>query len=732
MKIVAPAGNIDRFYAAVKGGANEIYMGLQGYGARRNADNFTLDEFIDALKYAHLRNVRIFLTLNTIVKENEMDFLYENLKKLYLNGLDAVIVQDLGYFEYIKANFPDLEIHGSTQMTITDYNEINYMETLGMDRIVLPRELSFEEIKKIRENTNIQLEVFVSGALCVSYSGNCYMSSFIGGRSGNRGLCAQPCRKQYLTHDESSKYFLSPKDQLLSKQEIEQLVRIGIDSIKIEGRMKDINYVYETVHYYRKILDGENPKEKTSKFFNRGYTIPYFYGVEKDIINKNYSFNMGENLGKLNNNLLTLSESVILGDGIIFLDKNYNKISGLYLNKILINEKDKISENKKAIESQTILLNNLPSNTKYVFRNYSKEHMDQTENIIKKIDRKNPLKIRFYGKIGRNPKIYFEHIKNDDEIIFCEMLGEEIIEKAKSKSTIKENIIEKLSELGNTCFYAKDIKIEIDEDVFLPLSLLKNLKRNGIKLLEEKILASYIKVEEELPIRIKFEEFDSENDKEELSDNQESKKIISAIVSNDNQRKILEKYNIDKIYDKTNPVINTNNFQNKGCVLASKISDIIINKSSKVTVNWNMNIINKLTINQLEKFKNIDTVIISPELSLDDIRKIGKTKIKKAMLVYSRLLAMYTKVPIFDEKEKIIENEQGDRFIVIKNQYNNSEIYFEKPLNIINDIETLDIDINEYILEFTTETEEEIIQIMNQLKEKNGPYYAYNYRRGVY
>ena len=732
MKIVAPAGNIDRFYAAVKGGANEIYMGLQGYGARRNADNFTLDEFIEALRYAHLRNVRIFLTLNTIVKENEMDFLYENLKKLYLNGLDAVIIQDLGYFEYIKSNFPDLEIHGSTQMTIADYNEINYMETIGISRIVLPRELSFEEIKKIRENTKIQLEVFVSGALCVSYSGNCYMSSFIGGRSGNRGLCAQPCRKLYLTHDEGCKYFLSPKDQLLSKKEIDQLSDIGIDSIKVEGRMKDINYVYETVNYYKEILNGRNPKEKTSKFFNRGYIIPYFYGVEKDTINQNYSFNMGENLGKLNNNLLTLSENVTLGDGIIFLDKNYNKISGLYLNKILIKEKDKILESKKAVKSQTILLNILPSNTKYVFRNYSKEYTTQTENVIKKIDRKNPLKIEFCGKIGKNPKIYFEHTKNDDEIICCEIIGEELVEKAKSKSTTKENIIDKLSELGNTCFYAKDIKIEIDEDVFLPLSLLKNLKRDGIKLLEEKILNSYIRIEEELSTKIKFKEFDSKNNEIEFPDNQENKKIISAIVSNDNQRKILEKYNIDKIYDRTNPVINTRNFQNKDCILASKISDILLNKSSKVTVNWNMNIINKLTINQLEKFKNVDTVIISPELSLDDIRKIEKTKIKKAMLVYSRLLAMYTKIPIFDEKEKIIENEQGDRFIVIKNQYNNSEIYFEKPLNIINDIEKLDIDINEYILEFTTETEEEIIQTMNQLKEKSGPYYAYNYRRGVY
>ncbi|MGF6906749.1 peptidase U32 family protein [Fusobacterium sp. PH5-44] len=733
MKIVAPAGNIDRFYAAVKGGANEIYMGLKGYGARRNADNFTLDEFIEALEYAHLRNVRILLTLNTIVKDNEMDFLYENLKQLYLKGLDAVIVQDFGYIKYIKRNFPDLEIHGSTQMTITNYEEINYLKTIGLKRIVLARELSFEEIKEIKKNTNMELEVFVSGALCVSYSGNCYMSSFIGGRSGNRGLCAQPCRKQYFTCDGNNKYFLSPKDQLLSKKEIEQLAKIGIDSIKVEGRMKDPNYVYETVNYYKQILDGKDPEEKTSKFFNRGYTIPYFYGVNSDIINKNYSFNIGENLGRLGaDNSLKLSANVTLGDGIIFLDKNYNKISGSYLNKICIKEKNKIIKHKKALKDQIILLNNLPSNAKYIFRNYSKESIEDTENAIKSIERKSPVDIELYAKIGENPEIKFKYIKNNNEIIFGEVINDTIIERAKSNNTTKENILEKLNELGNTPFYINKINMRIDENIFFPISLLKNLKRDAIKMLEEKIIESYVRNAKELPTQTKVSEFDNKNDKEKISNKHKKKVIISAIVSNDKQKKLLEKYNINKIYEKTNPVINSNKVKHKNYILASKINDIILNRSSNVTVNWNMNIANRLTINQLEEFENIETVIISPELSLDDIKKIGKTRVKKAILAYSRLLVMYTKVPIFSEEERVIENEQGDKFIVIKNKYDNSEIYFEKPLNIINDIEKLDIDIDEYILEFTTETEEEIIDIIEQLKYKNGAYYAYNYRRGVY
>ena len=171
MKIVAPAGNMERFYASVKAGAQEIYMGLKGFGARRNAENFTLEEYKEALDYAHKRGVRIFLTLNTIMMEKEMDFLYENLKVLYEHGLDAVIVQDLGYFRYMKENFPDMEYHGSTQMTVGNHVEAEYLRKIGFKRVVLPREMTFEEIKKIRENTSIELEIFVSGALCICYSG---------------------------------------------------------------------------------------------------------------------------------------------------------------------------------------------------------------------------------------------------------------------------------------------------------------------------------------------------------------------------------------------------------------------------------------------------------------------------------------------------------------------------------------------------------------------------------
>ena len=366
MKIVAPAGNMERFYAAVKAGAQEIYMGLKGFGARRNAENFTLEEYKEALDYAHKRGVKIFLTLNTIMMEKEMEFLYPNLKVLYEHGLDAVIVQDLGYFKYMKENFPDMEYHGSTQMTVGNHYEAEYLRKLGFTRVVLPREMTFEEIKKIRENTSIELEIFVSGALCICYSGNCYMSSFIGSRSGNRGMCAQPCRKKYENSTGEKGYLLSPKDQLLGFDEIKKLKEIGIESIKVEGRMKDPNYVFETVSYYRDLIDGIKAQEKSSELFNRGYSKGYFYGNDNYIMNKDYSYNLGKNLGLLSGKELKLKSRVVLGDGIIYLSKDFEKLGGGYINKIELKSGD--MGRKSAEANEVIVLKDVPRGSKYVFK----------------------------------------------------------------------------------------------------------------------------------------------------------------------------------------------------------------------------------------------------------------------------------------------------------------------------------------------------------------------------
>ena len=720
MKIVAPAGNMERFYSAISATADEIYLGLKGFGARRNAENFTVEELKKAIDYAHLRGSRIFLTLNTIMTNREIELLYLTLKDLYNYGLDAIIVQDLGYAEYLHKNFPSIEIHGSTQMTVANYYEINYLKELGFKRIVLPRELSFEEIKEIRKNTDIELEVFVSGSLCISFSGNCYMSSFIGGRSGNRGMCAQPCRKEYKTSCGEKSYFLSPKDQLYGLDEIKKLQEIGVESIKVEGRMKDVSYVYETVSYFRNLINGIDKEENTPKLFNRGYSKGYFYDNDKNIMNRDYSYNMGEKIGEVVGKSIRLDEDVVSGDGITFVSKDYKNLGGTYINKI-------------AYKNEKLILN-FPDGTKYVFRNYNKRLNDEISKKIKSTDKKLEINFDFTAKLDKKLilKTYLED-ENGNRILNLEEISETLTQKAQKRAINEEDIKEKLTEIGDSEFTVKNIKIDIDENIFIPLSELKNLKRNAVEKFREKIL-SYFRRDLDCELKENNQEyFKLEIEKDEPKDLE-----IRVIVSNEEQKNFLEnikdEYNIGEIYYRTYDIakqsmLSQHNLDNK---LASNLYELLENKNSDVMLNWNMNIVNSYTISVLERIEKLESFIVSPEINFSKIRELGKTRLKKALLIYSKLKGMTIDIDIADNKNEVITNKENDKFNIIKNEYG-TEIFLDKPLNIINimeDIKKLNVDI--VVLEFITETIEDIKKVLKQLKTKKGEYREYNYKRGVY
>lgn len=720
MKIVAPAGNMERFYAAVKAGAQEIYMGLKGFGARRNAENFTLEEYKEALDYAHKRGVRIFLTLNTIMMEKEMDFLYENLKALYEHGLDAVIVQDLGYFRYMKENFPDMEYHGSTQMTVGNHIEAEYLRKIGFKRVVLPREMTFEEIKKIRENTSIELEIFVSGALCICYSGNCYMSSFIGSRSGNRGMCAQPCRKEYTDSKGNKGYLLSPKDQLLGYDEIQKLKEIGIESIKVEGRMKDPNYVFETVGYYSQMINGEKAEERVSEIFNRGYSKGYFHGADSSLINKNYSYNLGKEIGLIFGRELKLKDRVVLGDGIIYLSKDYEKLGGGYLNKIEV--KGSKEARKSAESGETIFLKDVPRGSKYIFRSFAKEVNDDVENKLKKYDQKLDITGEFFGNLGEKPVLILEAVSNQGKKIRVEKLGENEIEAAAKRAATPEDIVEKLKESGDSTFNIVNVDCHISEGIFLPVSVIKSLRREAAAELEELLVESYRK-KAGRKYEIPYEE------------DEEREVILSVIVSNDAQEKAVKLYGIEKIYRRGYDIaregmLKEQDLNNK---LASNLYQLIENKNNDTTINWNLNVSNRYTIEELSKLGKAETVILSPEISFEKIKEIGKTSLRKAILGYSRLKGMYVEIPLFDRSRETIENSEGDRFTVVQNNIGNSEIFFERPLNILNDMSRMKkLHIDEIVAEFTIETPEEVREILENMETRAGIYRAFNYERGVY
>ena len=731
MKIVAPAGNMERFYSAISATADEIYLGLKGFGARRNAENFTVEELKKAIDYAHLRGSRIFLTLNTIMTNREIELLYSTLKDLYNYGLDAIIVQDLGYAEYLHKNFPSIEIHGSTQMTVANYYEINYLKELGFKRIVLPRELSFEEIKEIREHTDMELEVFVSGSLCISFSGNCYMSSFIGGRSGNRGMCAQPCRKEYKTSCGEKSYFLSPKDQLYGIDEIKKLQEIGVESIKVEGRMKDISYVYETVSYFRNLINGIDKEENTHKLFNRGYSKGYFYDNDKTIMNRDYSYNMGEKIGEVVGKSIRLDEDVVSGDGITFVSKDYKNLGGIYIGKINVAN---IKEDRKIAYKNEKLILNFPEGTKYIFRNYNKRLNNEISKKLKSSDKKLEINFDFTAKLDEKLilKTYLED-ENGNRILNLEEISETLTQKAQKRAISEEDIKEKLSEIGDSEFTIKNIEVDIDEDIFIPLSELKNLKRTAVEKFREEIL-SYFRRDLDSELKANNQEyFKLEIEKDEPKDVE-----IRVIVSNEEQRNFLEKvkgeYNIGEIYNRTYDIakqskLNQHNLDNK---LASNLYELLENKNSSVMLNWNMNIVNSYTISVLERIKNLESFIVSPEINFAKIRELGKTRLKKALLVYSKLKGMTIDVDIAENKDEVITNKENDRFNIIRNEYG-TEIFLDKPLNIINieeDIKKLNVDI--IVLEFTTETIDEIKKVLKQLKTRKGEYREYNYKRGVY
>ena len=720
MKIVAPAGNMERFKAAISATADEIYLGLKGYGARRNADNFTLEELKEAIDYAHLRGSRIFLTLNTIMTNSEIEVLYPKLKELYNHGLDAIIVQDLGYADYLHKNFPSIEIHGSTQMTVANHYEINYLKELGFTRIVLPRELSFNEIKEIREKTDMELEVFVSGSLCISFSGNCYMSSFIGGRSGNRGMCAQPCRKEYKTSCGEKSYFLSPKDQLYGFDEIKKLQEIGVESIKVEGRMKDVSYVYETVNYFRSLINGIDKEENTPKLFNRGYSRGYFYNNDKSIMNRDYSFNMGEKIGEVFGKNIKLTDDVVAGDGITFVSKDYKSLGGTYLNKA-------------ASKNEKISLN-FPDGTKYIFRNFNKRLNDEISKKLKTTDKKLEINFEFEAKLNENLKlkIYLED-ENKNRILEIQGISEIKTQEAQKKSVTVDDVKEKISEIGDSEFSVKNIEVNIDEDIFIPMSELKNLKRLTVEKFRQEILSYFRRdLDEELKI-LNREYYKLEIEKDEPKDLE-----IRVIVSNNEQEKFVKSvqddFKIKKIYRRTYDIakqgnLNSHNLENN---LASNLYELLENENPNVMLNWNMNIVNSYTMNVLEKNDKLESFIVSPEINFAKIRTLGKSKLKKALLIYSKLKGMTVDVDLADGKDEVITNKENDRFSIIRNEFG-TELFLDKPLNIINimdDIEKMNVDI--VVLEFTTETVDDMKKVLKQLKTRKGEYREYNYKRGVY
>ncbi|MBD9141300.1 MAG: U32 family peptidase [[Eubacterium] rectale] len=281
-ELLAPAGNLEIFKGVIESGADAVYVGGSMFGARAYANNFTEEELLEAIDFAHLRGVKVYLTVNTLIKNSEFSKLYDYLLPYYKRGLDAVIVQDIGVVKAIHEYFPSMEIHTSTQMTVTGADGVRFLSQFGVTRVVMAREVSLAEMKRIHEETGMELEAFVHGALCYSYSGQCLFSSILGGRSGNRGRCAQPCRLPYTVEGKKDEYILSLKD-MCGINALDKLHDAGVYSLKIEGRMKQLEYACGVVKYYRSYIDSMKPVsdadyDRIKALGNRcGFTDRYYF-----------------------------------------------------------------------------------------------------------------------------------------------------------------------------------------------------------------------------------------------------------------------------------------------------------------------------------------------------------------------------------------------------------------------------------------------------------------------
>ncbi len=508
VEILAPAGSYESLKAAITASADAVYIGGAKFGARAYADNLTIDQLKEAIDYTHLYNKKIYLTVNTLLKNNEIENqLFDYLDGLYTWGIDGLIVQDLGVLNWIGKNFSDVPIHASTQMTITSEFSANMLKKYNVSRIVPARELNLSEIKNIKENTGLEIETFVHGALCYCYSGQCLLSSLIGGRSGNRGRCAQPCRMPYnLVGDNNvlnlkeDKYLLSPKD-LCTLEIIPKLIEASIDSFKIEGRMKKPEYVYLVVSVYRKYVDlyyklGSDGYNRY--LLNNAKEVKEDLDALSDIYNRG-GFTKGYYLMKNGREMMSLKkpnhQGILVGE---VESVNKNKVSIKLTNKVnsqdvleVFTQDDKIFEftlkdnltiNQRII--RTINGNYHLKKGQLVYRTRNEQLL---QNVRAKL--KEELKIFVNGEVilSENNKAILKIWNSENNITYYG----EMITKAINQPLTEENVKSKILKTGNTNFLFDDLRVSIEGNVFMPSIALNELRRNALELFCDSLLLKH-------------------------------------------------------------------------------------------------------------------------------------------------------------------------------------------------------------------------------------------------
>jgi len=619
VELLAPAGNMDALKAAVMAGCDAVYLGGKNFGARAFSKNFNDEEIINAINFCHLYGVRVYVTVNTLVYENEVTSFLEYVEFLHKNNVDALIIQDFGMFDLVRKTFPNLELHASTQMHIHNLDGTQLMQKLGMKRVVLARETSIDDIKYIKENSNIELEVFVHGALCISYSGQCLMSSLIGGRSGNRGACAGSCRLKYDIIDNNDNklnkemYPLSTKD-LNTLELVGYLIEAGIASFKIEGRMKSPQYVYMVVKLYRKAIDSYyrdgyvniNEEEilKLKKIFNRNYTKGFLFNTDNnDLINGYRPNHMGVPVGKVIDYkkgiaTIKLTDSISIGSGLRVIGRKNDvgiNVNDFYINNKLIKEAScgdiiSIKVNSDVYVGDTVVIT------------LDKKLNDEIDNIVNDNLRKVIINGKFYAHVGDKSSF----ILNDGVNEVC-VYGN-IVDSSVNKPVDRNTISEKLNKLGETIYKFDKLDIDIDKNIFIPIKDINNLRRDAINKLNE--LRLYKTAFKKCNYYIDIPNYKKEklltclvNDIDKVD-----RKYDFVYFNEENEYTVRKLPRVVHNYDKTNKLL--------------MVGDIgAFNKLNNVDTDFSLNVVNSYTVAFLHSL-GANKVTLSYELDDSQIKMI--------------------------------------------------------------------------------------------------------------
>lgn len=722
-ELLAPAGTMEALVAAVNAGCDAVYLGMSRFGARAYATNFDFDTIKDAIRYCHLYNVKIHVTMNTIVFEDEIEEAFEQIKKLYQLGIDAIIIQDIALLDYVRRHCSKLEAHASTQMGLDDTYGAFMANKLGADRVVLGRECSIDKLIEVKKTTNIPVEAFGHGALCVSFSGNCLMSGLIGYRSGNRGRCVGSCRKPYelinKTTNESlgTSYILSMKD-LATIDNIDKLKEL--DSLKIEGRMKEPTYVANVVKHYRYALDNgkmlPNTYQNLEKTFNRTFTKGYIFGEDKkNIVNISRPNHVGYYAGYISNRKgniyeITLTREINQNDVIRIestIEINY-PLTKMYDEKgNLINSANKKVYIKMTEKAKVGDLVYVTRDTKY---------LDELERTMNQITRRIPIDFYLTASIGEplNLTAVCDGISVSSKSDF-------IVEQSNGKILVKEKLFSQLDRIKDTPYVINHFEVVGDSDAFVPTSKLNELRRDVVEKLNEERLkrdTPFIDDQEEIEICTS-----------------QSKRGLSVFCTTNEQYEAAKELGIETIYYDNYIRRNEAEYKdNLKTVLVGGYNGIgyYQNKDVYLVSDFSLNVVNSRSVYLLHK-NNVKRVTISHELNkihLEQLINKYKNDYNSSpnleMIVYGHAHLLTTKYCPLKvnglcgqcKKNRYTIKDNYGEFPIISHDNCHTTIVNGRALNLLDEINYLPHEITKLRIQLTIESKEEAKRIIKMALEK--------------